>query len=105
MATEARLAGDLYLVVARFGLDDIPLRLCTSREEAVEWLETPDAVREADWTAGNCGISDTWSVCAFSVCRFEDGVLCSIDVVRGVADDEHEDARATGDDSDGGDEA
>jgi hypothetical protein len=62
-----------YLVLARCSLDDIPLRLCGSREEAAEYAQGigKREVREQAAVVCGVGVSD---VHALDVVRFVDGV-------------------------------
>lgn len=78
----------VYVVVARFGMDDIPMRLFKTRDEAEKWCNLPEAAQEANWTAVGSGIAPSWAVTSFSVCRFEQGLLAAIEVVVDVEDAE-----------------
>lgn len=78
----------VYIVVARFGMDDIPMRLFETRDEAEQWCNRPESAQEANWTAAGCGIDPSWTVASFSVCRFEQGILAAINFVVDVEEAE-----------------
>ena len=62
-----------FLVLARCGMDDVPMRLCESKTDAYEYARslTPDDVREAAGIVCGVGVSDVFTLC---VVEFHDGV-------------------------------
>lgn len=65
------MTGSAYLVVWRHTLDDIPIRLCSDRDEAFDLaMSTPFSTGYK--IAGRLGIDCSSPVC-FRVYEFEDG--------------------------------
>lgn len=74
------MKGTHYLVVWRHGMDDVPIRLCKSRDEAFG-LAHSLPFSTGYKIAGRLGIDCSTPVC-FAVYKFEDGKPVKIRVVK-----------------------
>ena len=74
------MAGNHYLVVWRHGMDDVPIRLCKSRDKAFD-LAMSVPFSTGYKIAGRLGIDCSTPVC-FAVYEFEDGHPVRVNIVK-----------------------